>query len=233
MTGKEHLIIGITAATAIGLGLLSIDEINNVLNLGTLVIGSSIGSLIPDIDIKTSIASNIFNKILSISLMFLFSYIIINDVSDVSISFDFPVILFFIITIISRSTVHRSFTHKWLGTILYCYSVYLFNNLYLFIGFTCGYLLHVVCDIITSNGYIFDFFKFKFPLKKNAKEGNKKMSNMSKLKLYFITMILVMILKSFTFSEGMIGLVEIFFTFMIAYLIDIFICLFFIKKNKK
>ena len=80
--------------------------------------------------------------------------------------------MFCITTVLGKLSPHRMFTHKWLGTVLFCYSVYLMGNRFLTIGFTMGYILHIVCDRFTPRGKNLKFFEFKLPCK-NSK--NKTM----------------------------------------------------------
>lgn len=151
MSGKEHFVIGTSASIVVGLCLLVNREINNILSLGILFLGGAVGSVIPDIDTNSSIASKIFIKIVFILLAATMLYLTFPSVADVvNIKVSPAIILFFLITIISKFTKHRSFTHKISGILIYCYSVYLFNNKYLFLGFTIGYILHILCDFVPN-----------------------------------------------------------------------------------
>ena len=96
------------------------------------------------------------------------------NISDVIIFFKkygkeyFPIISFSILIILGKLSPHRMFTHKWFGTILFCFSVYTLGNTYLTIGFTMGYVLHIVCDRFSPRGKKLKFFEFKLPCR-NAK----------------------------------------------------------------
>ena len=74
-------------------------------------------------------------------------------------------IMFCITTILGKLSPHRMFTHKWLGTLMFCGSVYLTGNLYLSLGFAMGYILHIVCDRFSPRGKNLKFFEFKLPCK--------------------------------------------------------------------
>ena len=65
--------------------------------------------------------------------------------------------------IIGKLSPHRMFTHKWLGTFLFCGCVYFIGNIYLTLGFTMGYILHIVCDRFSPRGKNLKFFEFKLP----------------------------------------------------------------------
>ena len=75
------------------------------------------------------------------------------------------IVLFSILTILGKLSPHRMFTHKWLGLLLFCLSTYLMGNEFLAVGFTMGYILHIIADRITKNGKYLNFFQFKLPLK--------------------------------------------------------------------
>lgn len=47
---------------------------------------------------------------------------------------------------------HRMFTHKWLGTLAFCSCVYFIGDTYLALGFSMGYILHIVCDRFSPRG---------------------------------------------------------------------------------
>lgn len=170
MSGKQHLTLGITISIFINILLLISGEVNNIYSLVAFSIGNIIGSVIPDIDSKSSIVSKLFNKLVLAIIFFLILNVAFDtQKKDMIIQINLPLILFALITIFSKLSSHRSFTHKWFGTLLYCYSVYLFNNLYLFLGFTLGYLLHIICDKFSKNGKYLDFFEFRLPFKTKKK----------------------------------------------------------------
>lgn len=178
MSGKEHMTIGTSASVGLVIGLISLGNINISLNMIILIFGSIAGSYMPDIDSHKSTASQIFNKVLMfiiiiISFFYIFgikfntTYIYsINKILNLNSK---GLILFSILTVLGKLSPHRMFTHKWLGTLAFCYSVSLMGNEYLSLGFTLGYLLHIIADRITKNGKYLRFFQFKLPLK-NSKD---------------------------------------------------------------
>ncbi|MBS2904852.1 metal-dependent hydrolase, partial [Klebsiella pneumoniae] len=115
---------------------------------------------IPDIDSHKSTASQVFNKVLMfiiiiIALFYTFgikfntSYIyFLNKILDLNSK---GIILFSILTVLGKLSPHRMFTHKWLGTLAFCYSTTLMGNDYLSLGFSLGYILHIIADRITKN----------------------------------------------------------------------------------
>lgn len=175
------MIIGTTASVTMGAFLVMNHSIESPLSLACLIGGSFVGSYMPDIDSEKSKASSVFNKVVTILIIAftityvsgqllmvenLFSWVKINKESLAGI------VSFSIITILGKLSPHRMFTHKILGTALFCYSVYLMGNLYFTFGFTLGYLLHIVCDKFTKNGKYLRFLEFKLPCK-NSKNKTK------------------------------------------------------------
>lgn len=169
MKGREHLAIGITATSIMGLAILNLDKDQNLNYFIPLISGGIIGSYLPDIDAEKSKASQIFNKVLVITLL-LFALIykmnITNNVMEVlsSVIIQNKYSLYFIILItLGKLSPHRMFTHKWFGTMLFFYTIYNIGNIYLTLGFIMGYTLHIVGDRFSANGKHLNFFEFKLP----------------------------------------------------------------------
>ncbi|MBE6062073.1 MAG: metal-dependent hydrolase [Clostridium butyricum] len=174
MSGKEHVTIGTTAVIGMAVGLISMGNMTININFLILIAGGIIGSYMPDIDSHKSKAAQIFNKL----LMFIIIMYSIFYCFGIQLNYNYifiiekfiqlntkGLILFSIITVLGKLSPHRMFTHKWLGTLLFCYSIYLMNNKYLTLGFSMGYILHIIADRITRNGKYLKFFEFKLPLK--------------------------------------------------------------------
>lgn len=174
MSGKEHMTIGTSASVGLIIGLITLGNIKINLDMLLLIFGGIAGSYMPDIDSHKSTASQIFNKILmfiiiiialffSLGIKFNTSYIhSLNKILNLNHK---GIILFSILTILGKLSPHRMFTHKWLGTLAFCYSTKLMGNDYLSLGFTLGYVLHIIADRVTKNGKYLKFFQFKLPLK--------------------------------------------------------------------
>ena len=172
MSGKEHMIVGTTATATMGVGFLITKTFDSVIYLIPLIIGGSIGSYMPDIDSHNSKVRQVFNKILTFLIIAIFiGYMlgIMLNVNDIilflqsNFSNYFGAIMFCIVTILGKLSPHRMFTHKWLGTFLFCGCVYFIGNIYLTLGFTMGYILHIVCDRFSPRGKNLKFFEFKLP----------------------------------------------------------------------
>lgn len=174
MKGKEHMIVGTTATATMGIGFLITKTFDSAVYLVPLIIGGFIGSYMPDIDSHNSKARQAFNKILTFSVIaMVLGYIlgIALSVTDILHFLQnnsknyFGLIMFCTTTILGKLSPHRMFTHKWLGTIMFCTSVYMIGNIYLALGFSMGYILHIVCDRFSTRGKNLKFFEFKLPCK--------------------------------------------------------------------
>lgn len=168
------MIIGTTASITMSASLLMTNTINNPVPIICMLGGSIIGSYIPDIDSEKSKASKIFNRCLtSLIIIFTISYVsgqafmVENLIFWIKLNKEnlAGIISFSILTILGRLSPHRMFTHKILGTSLFCLSAYLIGNIYFTFGFIMGYILHIVCDKFTTNGKYLNFFDFKLPCK--------------------------------------------------------------------
>lgn len=174
MRGKEHMIVGTTATATMGIGFLITKTFDSAMYLVPLITGGFIGSYMPDIDSHNSKARQFFNKILTFLIIamlvgyFLGIALSVNDILNFLQNNSknyFGIIMFGITTILGKLSPHRMFTHKWLGTIMFCTSVYMIGNIYLALGFFMGYVLHIVCDRFSPRGKNLKFFEFKLPCK--------------------------------------------------------------------
>ena len=174
MRGKEHMIVGTTATATMGIGFLITKTFDSAIYLVPLITGGFIGSYMPDIDSHNSKARQVFNKILTFFIIamvvgyFLGIALSVNDILNFLQNNSgnyFGIIMFGITTILGKLSPHRMFTHKWLGTIMFCTSVYMIGNIYLALGFFMGYVLHIVCDRFSPRGKNLKFFEFKLPCK--------------------------------------------------------------------
>ena len=69
MKGKEHMIVGTTATATMGIGFLITKTFDSAVYLAPLIIGGFIGSYMPDIDSHNSKARQVFNKVLTFSII--------------------------------------------------------------------------------------------------------------------------------------------------------------------
>ncbi|WP_066895175.1 metal-dependent hydrolase [Clostridium nigeriense] len=169
MKGREHLAIGITATSIMGLAVFNLDKNQNLNYFIPLISGSIIGSYLPDIDAEKSKASQTFNKVLVIALL-LFALVYKLNITNRVVEILPKVIVqnkyslyFIILMTLGKLSPHRMFTHKWFGTMLFFYTIYNIGIIYLTLGFIMGYTLHIVGDRFSTNGKHLNFFEFKLP----------------------------------------------------------------------
>lgn len=160
MTGKTHVAIGVTAALTISYGQPLESQF-------LIVLVSAISSLIPDLDHPKGklnqkillVNSNLYRILFYLFLGGIFIYLYYLK--------EIRILLFlglgsFLIGISS----HRGFTHSIVGFLASTSLVSLGRLDYgldsIYLGFTIGYLLHIVADLFTSKGV-----KLFFPLKNN------------------------------------------------------------------
>lgn len=177
MSGKAHSIIGVTTVSAFLIVSLLIGINRFTLSESLfMVLGSLIGSLIVDIDCKRSKATQAFNKALTYTILGFICLICLNKLFGFKINIlinftpNITLILFGIVTVLGKMSPHRQFTHKVLGTCTFILLSYFSFPLYFTIGFSVGYILHIIADKTTSNGL--NFLDFKLPLQ--DREGNLK-----------------------------------------------------------
>ena len=165
MQGKTHISI------AAGIGLLS-----NILLGGThmilpTVVFSSLGGILPDIDMDNSKISHL----VEVAVGFLFSSLFIGVILAVSrVTPDFeleinmdpyvmgPLVLFIVLALIGKRTKHRSFMHSLLALVLFTYTIKPFANGY-WIYFMLGYISHLGIDLLNRKSERL-LFPFKFGL---------------------------------------------------------------------
>lgn len=190
MSGKVHSIIGITTTALLGSAymLYTLGAIDSS-TLLLLMSGALIGSLMPDIDSKRSIASQKFTS-LAVIFLIVFSAIAIansiNSRAQLTQSLETTIhsvpvqwvkqmleqvtdlsglLVFLVLTTLGKLSPHRGFTHKVMGTFCFCAVAFIaFNNTFA-TGFTSGYLLHILADKMTPAGLT--FLEIVFPLQKS------------------------------------------------------------------
>lgn len=163
------MMIGAAVGMTIGLGgnLYSYEPLVN--KSYVVIMAAVVGSLMPDIDHPKStfnqkfllIKNNKFKKI------FYSSVGLIN--LGIGYMLESEILLMLGITLIMTGfSKHRGVTHSILGTFLYTYTVKLIANKYgmlgVYIGFSAGYISHLVADYFTKRG-----IQMFYPFGKNIK----------------------------------------------------------------
>lgn len=174
MTGKQHSAIGLGAGTLLTYvylgGNLSPSNITTVVT--PVLAGAFIGSCMPDIDIKRSIASQMFSKVVTllIALLLFARYVDLSIIKDTlnfindSLVSNLGLFIFVVNIILGKLSGHRLYTHRWIGTLVFIGSAFLAFNLGFSLGFALGYVLHILADMTTKDGKNLKFFKVQLPM---------------------------------------------------------------------
>ena len=200
-SGKTHAVIGVDASVIAGYaltmtnftGIESIQaagiQISNTAKfMMPMVTGALLGSLIVDIDSKRSQASQAFAKVLTavvisvIGLKLFMKYgidykgttTLAGKYLNMMLSYmtsSKGMLLFATITILGKLSPHRGFTHKWFGTFCFLMAGYLSMNRIMFVGFSIGYVLHLLADNFLTKEKI-HFHRFRLP----CQNANGKMN---------------------------------------------------------
>lgn len=170
MKGKTHLVVGLAAGVTIALN-------RDIDSFALIILGTSIGSLMPDIDHpKSKINQKLLrqknkgNKILFYSLIgMILLYIYTLKKDDVFL-------LSGVISILVGVSKHRGFTHSILGIFLFMKLgenlVTKFGYYDIYMGFIIGYIGHLFSDFLTKGGIeIFYPFSENFSFPINIKTG--------------------------------------------------------------
>ena len=138
MKGKEHMIVGTTATATMGIGFLITKTFDSAVYLAPLIIGGFIGSYMPDIDSHNSKARQVFNKVLTFSIIAIVLGYMLGIALSVSDVLNFL-----------ENNIHNCF-----ATVMFCITTVL------------GKLSpHIVCDRFSPRGKNLKFFEFKLPCK--------------------------------------------------------------------
>ncbi|NBI05841.1 metal-dependent hydrolase [Senegalia massiliensis] len=165
MKGKTHLIVGLAAGVTIAL-------YREIESISLVILGTSIGSLMPDIDHPKSKINQkllqhknksykiLFYTLIGLGLLYIYS---LNNNSLFLLSGT--------ITILIGVSKHRGFTHSLLGIFLFIKLgkdlTLEFGYKELYLGFYIGYLFHLIADLFTKGGIelLYPFSEnFSFPL---------------------------------------------------------------------
>lgn len=184
MSGRQHTGIGTVSSLGVIIILTkTVGLIINPLQSSLIVAGSILGSLMPDIDSKKSKASKMFSKILFYIIVCFAGLNVFSNFFNVSainglfthfvvdgFFGSFGTILFVALVVAGKLSPHRGFTHKWLGTLLFCVSAIIAFESYFAFGFVLGYVLHIVADRFTKAGKNLNFFELRLPCQNSKKE---------------------------------------------------------------
>ena len=156
MEKKTH----VACANLISLSLIRPSSIQELL----ITVGvSTLGGLLPDVDLKDSTSDKIFDRLMTSLITIIIMSIIINHYFNINLynvikgynnifNYIICLSLFIIMSYLGSKTPHRSFTHSFLGLFIYSAILsYSFNDQVVTIFFI-SYLSHLILDLLNKKG---------------------------------------------------------------------------------
>ena len=148
------------------------------------ITSSTLGSLLPDVDLKDSTTDKLFDRlmtslitiiVMSILMQYFFNINLYKIIKSYNNLFNYiiTICLFIIMSYLGSKTAHRSFTHSILG--LFIYTVILSYNFKdnIVIPYFISHLSHILLDLLNMKGVaLFYPFKFRFSLKLCESSGS-------------------------------------------------------------
>ena len=179
MEKKTHVM----CANLVSLCLMRPD---NILDLVITCGVSTLGGLVPDVDLKESTSDKLFDRlmtslitivIMSFVIKYLFDIDLYCKIKEFSYFFSYliSICLFIVVAFFGSKSSHRSFTHSILGLFIY--------SLILFYGFDCNvvfpyfvsHLSHIVLDLFNKKGVAL-FYPSKYRLCFGICDSNGKVN---------------------------------------------------------
>lgn len=198
MEKKTHVACG-------NLVSLSLVQPTSISGLLITIASSSLGSLLPDVDLKDSTTDKLFDRlmtslitiiIMSIIINYFFNINLYNIIKEYNNIFNYIICIsiFIIMSYLGSKTSHRSFTHSLLGLFIYSTILsYSFNNKIVIIFFI-SYLSHIILDLFNMKGITLLYpLKNRFSLKICESNGT---INKILFTLFSILTIIVLIIIS-------------------------------------
>ena len=202
MLRKTHIAIGMSSA-------LAITHPTTVSGVATALIGGSLGGWIVDIDCKNTDVDreDVYDAI--IDVLFIGTFIVLDYFvgngmcqyisENLGIRLLAVTICFIGLMIIGFKTTHRSFTHSFLGWLLYGMIMFILCRP-IAIPFMAGYLSHIIVDLFNKKGeQLFFPLKTRFCFRLCDSDGTANKT------LFWIAFILGVILGAFFLSQAMIS----------------------------
>ena len=170
MEKKTH----VACANLVSLSLLQPKTVPELLiTVGT----STIGALLPDVDLKDSTSDKIFDRLMTSLITIIIMGVIINHFFNINLykiikeynniyNYIICITIFIIMSYLGSKTSHRSFTHSIVGLFIYTIILsYSFSNR-IVITYFVSHLSHIVLDLLNMKGIaLFYPSKFRFSLK--------------------------------------------------------------------
>ena len=199
MEKKTHVACG---------NLISLSVIKPTTIPGLLItIGAStLGSLLPDVDLKDSTTDKLFDRlmtslitivIMSVLIKHLFNIDIYTEIKKYNNIFNYliSITIFIIMSYLGSKTSHRSFTHSILGLFIYTAVLsYSFNN-NIVLPYFISHLAHILLDIQNKKGIAL-FYPFKFRLSLKLCESDGTVNKLLFTLLSILTVIILIIIST-------------------------------------
>ena len=196
MEKKTHVACG----NLISLSLIKPTTIQELLITMT---SATLGSLIPDVDLKDSTTDKLFDRlmtslitiiIMSILIKYFFNinlYKIIKSYSNI-FNYVITISLFIIMSYLGSKTNHRTFTHSILGLFIYTSILsYSFKD-NIIIPYFISHLAHIVLDLLNKKGLAL-FYPFKFRISLKLCESSGKFNQLL-FATFSISIIIILIM---------------------------------------
>ena len=183
---------------------LSIIKPNTVSSLLITVGASTLGALLPDVDLKDSTTDKLFDRlmtslitiiIMGVLINYFFNINIYNKIKEYSNIYNYliSIILFIVMSYLGSKTPHRSFTHSILGMTLYTIILYYSFNTNFIIPYFISHLSHIILDLFNMKGIaLFYPLKYRISLKLCESSGtiNKLLFTSSSLLIIIVLIII-------------------------------------------
>ena len=165
---------------------------------------STLGSLLPDVDLKDSTTDKLFDRlmtslitiiIMSILIQYFFNINLYKIIKSYNNLFNYliTICLFIIMSYLGSKTPHRSFTHSILGLIIYTAILSHTFKDNIVIPYFISHLSHILLDLLNMKGVaLFYPLKFRFSLKLCESSGKFNQLLFSLFSI-FIIIVLIMI----------------------------------------
>lgn len=185
---------------------LSVVRPYSISGLLVTVLSASLGGMLPDVDLKDSIPDKIFDRLMVSLITIICLFLILKygfniDLYDVILDYNsffgyfISAGVFIFMAYLGSKTSHRSFTHSFLGLLIYTSILSYGFNSNIFIPFSLGYSSHLVLDFFNLKGVsLFYPSKTKFGVKLCESSGKV---NKFLFILFSLLCVLVLIFLSF------------------------------------
>ena len=196
MEKKTHVACG----NLISLFLIKPKTVSGIL---ITIASSTLGSLLPDVDLKDSTTDKLFDRlmtslitiiIMSILIKYFFNINLYQIIKSYNNLFNYliTICLFIIMSYLGSKTHHRSFTHSILGLFIYTAILSYSFTVNIVIAYFISHLSHMLLDLLNMKGVaLFYPFKYRFSFKLCESSG---IFNQLLFSLFSILIIIVLIM---------------------------------------